>query len=71
MYAFLNRGKEVDQTRFLVEVCRERIEKHFVGYVLDVESGNAEADIEKSLDFFKEPRTKMVLLSKDSANENV
>ena len=57
MYAFLNRGKEVDQTRFLVEVCRERIEKHFVG-MCDVESGNAEADIEKSLDFLKNQRHK-------------
>lgn len=69
LYAFLNRGKEVDQTRFLVEVCRERIEKHFVGYVLDVESGNAEADIEKSFDFLKRQRHKMMLYTMYSEYE--
>ena len=37
LYAFLNRGDETAQTRFLVEVCKERVEKHFIGYVLDVE----------------------------------
>lgn len=61
LYAFLNRGDEEAQTRFLVETCREKIEKHFVGYVLDVESGNAEDNVEKALEYLKRQRHKMML----------
>lgn len=61
LYAFLNRGDEEAQTRFLVETCREKIEKHFVGYVLDVESGNAEDNVEKALEYLKKQRHKMML----------
>lgn len=37
LYAYLNRGKELAQAKFLVETCRERVGKYFVGYILDVE----------------------------------
>lgn len=61
LYAFLNRGEEEGQARFLVEVCHKRVEKHFVGYVLDVESGNAERGVERALDYLRRQRHKMML----------
>ena len=61
LYAFLNRGDETAQTRFLVEVCKERVEKHFIGYVLDVESGNTEDGVESALNYLKRQIHKMML----------
>lgn len=61
LYAFLNKGNEEEQTRFFVEVCQKRTEKHFVGYVLDVESGNTENGVEKALDYLKRQKHKMML----------
>lgn len=69
LYAFLNRGDEVAQTRFLVEVCKERTEKHFVGYVLDVESGNTEDGVESALNYLKKQRHKMMLYTMYSEYE--
>ena len=40
LYTFLNRGNEKAQAEFMVKVCAPKVGKHFVGYVLDIESGN-------------------------------
>lgn len=61
LYVFLNRGDEIAQTRFLVEVCKNRVEKHFVGYVLDIESGNTESGVEAALNYLRRQRYKMML----------
>lgn len=69
LYAFLNRGDETAQARFLVEVCKERVEKHFIGYVLDVESGNTEDGVESALNYLKRQRHKMMLYTMYSEYE--
>lgn len=61
VYAFLNKGDEVAQAKFMVDVCKERVEKHFVGYVLDVESGNTEIGVARALDYLKKQRPKIML----------
>lgn len=52
LYSYLNRGNELAQAQFLVNVCKQRINtnsKYFVGYILDVEAGNSAANVRKAL----------------------
>lgn len=49
LYAYLNKGNELVQTKFLVKTCKEKIGKCFVGYVLDVEANNEAANVQKAL----------------------
>ena len=53
LYAYLNSGKELAQAKFLVETCRERVGKYFVGYILDVEckEGNNVAGVRDALKY--------------------
>jgi len=37
LYTYLNSGNELEQAKFLVKTCKNKIGKHFIGYVLDVE----------------------------------
>lgn len=52
-----------------MEVCKERVEKHFIGYVLDVESGNTEDGVESALNYLKRQRHKMMLYTMYSEYE--
>lgn len=40
LYAYLNRGSELAQTKYLVEKCKGEVGKYFIGFVLDVEANN-------------------------------
>lgn len=51
IYVFLNKGKELEQTKRLVDLYKDKVGKHFVGYVLDIESGNEEANCLKALEY--------------------
>lgn len=55
LYAYLNSGKELAQAKFLVETCRERVGKYFVGYILDVEckEGNNVAGVRDALKYIQ------------------
>ena len=49
LYAYLNKGKELTQTKYLVNTCKGKVGNYFVGYVLDVEAGNAAENVQKAL----------------------
>lgn len=52
LYTYLNKGNELAQAKFLVEVCRQRIKsgsKYFMGYILDVEAGNSADGVKSAL----------------------
>lgn len=51
IYVFLNKGNELDQTKRLVELYKDKVGKHFVGYVLDIESDNTQANSLKALEY--------------------
>ncbi|MCD8383391.1 MAG: peptidoglycan-binding protein [Clostridiales bacterium] len=53
LYAYLNRGDELAQAEFLVNTCKDRVRSYFQGYVLDVEAGNAAADVQAALDYLE------------------
>lgn len=53
MYAYLNKGNEIAQTKFLVNVCRNHIGPQFIGYVLDVEADNKSSNVKAALEWLK------------------
>lgn len=53
LYAFLKKGDELAQAKFLVNTCKGKVGKHFIGYILDVESGNNVAGVKKAMDYIE------------------
>lgn len=51
LYAFLRKGEELEQAKFLVKTCKDRVGKYFVGYVLDIESKNSEKNCHEALNY--------------------
>ena len=61
LYAYLNKGDELAQAKFLEKTCRDKIGKYFMGYILDVEAGNTAAGVQKAMDYLKTLPHKMML----------
>lgn len=61
LYTFLDKGSELSQAQFLVKTCKPKVGKMFVGYVLDVEAGNAAGDVRKALDYIKTQSAKTMI----------
>ena len=61
LYAYLNKGDELAQAKFLEKTCRDKIGKYFMGYILDVEAGNTVADVQKAMDYLETLPHKMML----------
>ncbi len=53
LYAFLKKGDELKQAKFLVNTCKEKVGKYFIGYILDVEAGNSAAGVKSALDYIE------------------
>lgn len=51
LYAYLNKGNELEQAKFLVNTCKGKVGNYFVGYILDVEAGNSAANVKSALDY--------------------
>jgi len=49
LYTFLKKGNELQQTKFMVDQCKTKIGKYFVGYILDVERYNDAKDVKEAL----------------------
>lgn len=49
LYAYLNKGDELTQTKRLVSVCKGKIGPFFRGYAIDVEAGNNAANVALAL----------------------
>ncbi|MCC8029656.1 MAG: peptidoglycan-binding protein [Lachnospiraceae bacterium] len=61
LYAFLRKGSELEQAKFLVSTCASRVGSHFVGYILDVEKGNTAANVKSALDYLSGLGSKTML----------
>lgn len=61
LYAYLNKGDELAQAKFLVKTCKDKIGKYFVGYILDVEAGNTASGVQKAMDYLKTLDDKMMI----------
>lgn len=51
LYTYLNKGNELAQAQFMVNTCKGKVGKHFVGYVLDVEAGNSADGVQSALNY--------------------
>lgn len=51
LYCYLENGNELAQARYMVETCKGKTGKYFVGWSLDFECDNATDDILKCIDY--------------------
>lgn len=51
LFVFLNNGNELAQAKFLVNTCKNKVGKYFVGYILDAEKDNKAEDVKAALDY--------------------
>lgn len=51
LFTFLDYSQELEQAKYLVEVCKNKIGKYFVGYILDVERDNDATNVKEALDY--------------------
>lgn len=61
LYAFLNKGSELEQAKFLVNTCKGIVGKHFAGYVLDVECENDHKNVAQALKWISKQSDKIML----------
>lgn len=61
LYAYLEKGDELAQAKYLVKVCKPKVGKYFIGYVLDVEAGNLAVDVKIALEWLKRQTAKVML----------
>lgn len=61
VYTYLNKGNELKQAKFLVETCKRKVGKYFVGYVLDAEENNHPQDVLEALTWLEKQGTKCML----------
>ncbi len=63
LYTFLNNGDELEQAKFLVSTCKKKVGSYFMGYVLDVESGNNAEDVKEAFEYIKKQSPKTMFYS--------
>lgn len=61
LYAFLDKGNELSQAKFLVKTCKGKIGKYFRGYVLDVERANSAKAVGEALTWLSKQSNKIML----------
>lgn len=61
VYVFLKKGNETKQAEFMVNKCRGIVGKQFQGYILDIESGNAEKNCIAALRYLKKKSKKQMV----------
>lgn len=61
LYTYLRKGNEVEQVDFLIRTTVNRVGKHFVGYILDVEEDNEASAVEDALTYLAAYSDKMML----------
>lgn len=61
LYTFLHKGGELAQAKYLVSVAKKMIGKNFVGYIIDVESGNDPTNVKSALNYIKTQSKKTMI----------
>lgn len=61
LYAYLNKGDETLQAKFLVKTCKNKVGKYFRGYVLDVEEQNKASNVKNALAYISKQSNKCML----------
>lgn len=61
LYVYLRKGNELQQTQFMMRVCKKHVGKMFQGYVLDIEENNSEKNCINALDWLKTQSKKTMI----------
>lgn len=61
LYAYLRKGAELDQTKFLIDTCKSKIGDYFRGYILDIEAGNSASDCKAAMNYLSEQGGKFMI----------
>lgn len=61
LYAYLNKGNEIAQAKFLVNTCKKKVGTYFIGYILDVEADNHPQDVLEALTWLEKQGEKCML----------
>lgn len=61
IYTFLEKGNELQQAKFMVSTCKEKVGKNFIGYILDIERNSQKDDIKKALTWLNNQGYKTML----------
>ena len=61
LYAYLNKGNELAQAKFLVSTCSSRTGRYFAGYALDAEAGNEAGNVKEALDYLNSLNVKTMV----------
>ena len=49
VFVYLAKGNELAQAKYMVSVCSPVVGKYFMGYCLDIEEGNAAANVKSAV----------------------
>lgn len=66
VFAYLEKGNELAQTKYLVKTCRDLVGDYFVGYCLDAEENNNPNDILDSIAYLRKVSRKIMLYTQYS-----
>lgn len=61
LYTYLNPGSEKAQVDFMLNTCKSLVGSYFIGYILDVEAGNAASDVSTALKYLESKGTKVMI----------
>lgn len=66
IYTFLKKGNELNQAKYLVSVCKKKVGKYFIGYILDIERNNDRSNVAEALSWLNKQGTKTMLYTQYS-----
>lgn len=61
VFVYLAKGSELAQAKYMVSVCSKLVGSNFIGYVLDIEEGNASANVKSAHEYLKTQSKKTML----------
>ena len=69
VYTFLKYNNELDQAKFMVKTCKDKVGEYFVGYILDVERNNAPEGVQEALTWLNKQGYKTMLYTQYSQRD--
>lgn len=51
LYTYLNKGNEKAQAEYMIKICKSKVNKYFIGYILDIEANNTVSNVKSALDY--------------------
>lgn len=61
LYGYLEKGNELEQAKFLVNTCKNKVGSYFRGYALDIEAGNSASNVKEALTWLSKQSDKCML----------